>query len=307
MTEFQHTSYACSVTIWNPKKPTIMRSFTLVIALLLFSITSLFAQGWKAGIAGGTAAYLGDLQEDIWHQESLHPSIGIFGSYYFKDIIGLRGQLTIAHVAADDALANDAWRRQRNLSFRSDIYEAALLAEIDLTGMWPSLWIHPYAYIGVAGFYFNPQAQYNGQWHDLQPLGTEGQGTSIYPNRQPYSRFEMAFPLGAGLRFDVGRNWQVGVEVMYRKTFTDYLDDVSMTYPDMQVLRAENGDLAAALSDRTGEVVPDASTRQMGDQRGNAQAMDTYLTGSIVLIRRLGKNVKPDDVYGVQFGCPGKF
>lgn len=284
-----------------------MRNLIVTITTLLFFVGNLLGQGWKVGLSGGTAAYLGDLQEDIWNQESVHPAIGLSASYYFKDIIGIRAQGTIGHITGSDATSSESWRRARNLSFRSDLYELSLLTEIDLTGYWPHLWFHPYVFGGISVFHFNPQAQYNGEWYDLQPLGTEGQGSSAHMNRQPYSLTEIALPMGAGIRIDVGRDWQLGVEVTYRKTFTDYLDDVSLSYPNLAVLRAEHGDIAAALSDRTPEVMPDATPRATGSQRGNSLAMDTYLTGMVVLTKRLGKNIKPDDVDGVRFGCPSKF
>lgn len=283
-----------------------MRTLLLTTALLFSSII-LLGQGWKIGLQGGTTAYLGDLQEDIWHQESLHPALAISAGYYFKDIIGIRAQGFIGHITGADAVSNEPWRRDRNLSFRTDIYELSLMAEVDLTGFWPQLWFHPYAFGGISMFHFNPQARLNGQWHDLQPLGTEGQGLSAYSYRQPYSLNEFAFPLGAGIRIDVGNSWQLGFEVTYRKTFTDYLDDVSLTYPDLDMLRAEHGDIAVALSDRTPEVVPDANPRTAGSQRGNPLMNDSFISGMIVLTKRLGKNVKTDDVYGVRFGCPSKF
>lgn len=283
-----------------------MRSLLTTTIILLLATFSLQAQGWKVGLYGGTTLYLGDLQEDIWHQESLHPSLGISAGYYYKDIIGLRAQATIAHITGSDATSNESWRRDRNLSFRSDIYEFALMAELDLTGFWPDLWFHPYAYGGVAVFHFNPQARYNGQWYDLQPLSTEGQGTSAYPYRQPYSLNEIAIPAGVGMRIDVGNNWQLGVEVTYRKTFTDHLDDVSLSYPDINVLRAERGDIAAALSNRTPEVNADAPARQAGSQRGNALRNDAYVTSMVVLTKRLGDNVKRNKL-NKKFGCPTKF
>lgn len=282
-------------------------SFRIAIPFLFLCLPLVSqAQGFKLGAMGGTTAYLGDLQNDIWHQASWHPAIGIMGAWYYQDWIGLRAHFVMGHINGNDAMSPELAKRQRNLHFRSDIYEIALLAEVDLTGWMRQSIIHPYLAAGIAGFRFNPQARYQGTWYDLQPLGTEGQGTSYFPNRTPYALYELAFPLGGGLRFDLGQHWQLGVEVMYRKTFTDYLDDVSMTYPDLAVLAAENGSLAAALSYRTPELYPDAPNQAAGSQRGNALANDSYMTGTIVLIKRFGANVKQGG-YRYQYGCPGKF
>ncbi len=279
-----------------------MKTLLLTIVLLISGL-SMHAQGFKISAMGGTAAYLGDLQEDIWNQPDMAPSISLSAAYYFKDIIGLRASFTTAHVSGDDALSPVAGLRARNLHFRSDIYEVALMAEIDLTG-WTRTAVHPYLFGGVAGFHFNPQALYNGEWVDLQPLGTEGQGTSAHPNRKPYALYQFALPVGAGIRFDLGRDWQLGVEATYRKTFTDYLDDVSIAYPDLAVLAEENGALAAELSFRGDEVNPNAGQPGIGSKRGNPLMMDTYLTGGIVLTKRLGRNVKRPARYGRGYGCP---
>ena len=96
----------------------------------------------------------------------------------------------------------------------------------------------------------------------------------------------------------------MGVEAIYRKTFTDYLDDVSIAYPNLAVLAEENGSLAAELSFRGDDVNPNANQPSAGVQRGNPARMDTYLTGGIVLTKRLGSNVKPRNRRGKGYGCP---
>ena len=100
-------------------------------------------------------------------------------------------------------------------------------------------------------FNFNPKAENkNGEWISLQPLGTEGQGTTQFPDRKKYSLIQFAIPIGGGVKFAVSEHFNIILEYGIRKTFTDYLDDVGGTYADPQYLAMEDM-IAAQLSDRT--------------------------------------------------------
>jgi hypothetical protein len=57
-------------------------------------------------------------------------------------------------------------------------------------------------------------------------------------------------PLAVGLRYKLSLQWDLEIEVGYRLTFTDYLDDVSGKYPDPSSLK---NDQARQLSNRTAE------------------------------------------------------
>ena len=111
----------------------------------------------------------------------------------------------------------------------------------------------PYANVGIAGFHFNPRTFFRGEWYDLQPIGTEGQGINELDFREPYSLYEFAIPFGIGVKWAFSERWNLGLEYAARWTFTDYLDDVSRTYVDRNLLIEENGILAYQLSNRTGE------------------------------------------------------
>ena len=104
-----------------------------------------------------------------------------------------------------------------------------------------------YFSVGVGVFWFNPKALYGGTWYELQKLGTEGQGL---PNgAKKYSRISISIPMVIGVRFIVGKKMTIGLEYNFRKTFTDYIDDVSTTYYDNNLLKQSNGVVAAALAD----------------------------------------------------------
>jgi hypothetical protein len=67
----------------------------------------------------------------------------------------------------------------------------------------------------------------------------------------------------------------IGVEFGIRKTFTDYIDDVSKTYYDKQAISQANGTIAGFLSDPS----LNSSTPQtnLGSQRGDAVDNDSYM------------------------------
>ena len=225
-------------------------------------------------LTGGGMNYLGDLNDQSAFGE-VHPAGGLglrcrIDNRWSVRLQGVYGSIS----ASEDCIA------ARNLSFRSNIYEGALMLEFDFrpfgAGATESQWT-PYIFGGVAVFHFGPEALYTAadgtsSWVALQPLGTEGQGTTAYPARRPYQLTEAAMPFGVGLRLRMGKNFSLTAEYGFRKTWTDYLDDVSTTYVGADLLRAEatDGNLAAALADRS------ETANAVGIKRGDDSLDDWY-------------------------------
>lgn len=129
------------------------------------------------------------------------------------------------------------------------------------------------AFAGAGVFNFNPQAHYNNKWYDLQPLGTEGQG--IIPGKNKYSRISFDIPVGFCYYLKFSDLSKLGLVLTMRKTFTDYIDDVSTSYYDNNVLSEQNGELSAMLADRnlnreSGYLNPS------GSGRGNPKNKDNF-------------------------------
>lgn len=167
----------------------------------------------------------------------------LYGSYYPAEWLGLRVALNQGTLSASDAEAPNKGgaevdRLLRNLSFKSSVTEIYAAAEI-----YPTVFIEqydglmgkfrPYGVIGVGAFRFNPKAQdVNGEWVALKPLRTEGQGMAEYPDRKEYKLVQAHIPMGIGFKYYLKENMYVGMEVLHRQTFTDYIDDVSTGYID---------------------------------------------------------------------------
>ncbi len=256
--------------------------FTLLVAIPI----SLSAQ-LEAGVQVGVSNYLGDLAPSgLWTSlGETNFSAGAFARYNVGKWVSIKGALNYGKISADDSDGSPSeFKRNRNLSFRSNIFEFALTGEFNILGYQPynlERVFSPYVFGGIAVYKFNPQTQFEGEWFDLQPLGTEGQGIDGRP--APYKTLQVSIPFGGGLKYAINDKWNLGVELGFRKTFTDYLDDVSTSYVDLATLAANNGELAAELSWRGDEVNPDATPPNDGQGRGDSNDLDWYLISGITV------------------------
>ncbi|MEL6673773.1 MAG: DUF6089 family protein [Bacteroidota bacterium] len=240
---------------------------------------------FRVGVSTGTTHYLGDLDDDF-AVKFTRPGVGIQGSYRFNPFMMARLGFFQGWISGNDAVSNNVPRNRRNLSFRSPIQEVSLTFSFDFLptdrqyNYRPTY--TPYVFGGIAIFNFNPQAELGGRYYDLQPLGTEGQFLSD-PNGQlpePYALTQFAVPLGVGVRFSLSKRFDLELETGFRKTFTDYLDDVSGRYPDLEELEAQNP-VAALLSDRINtDLFPDGAASVNGI-RGDRTQQDWYIYSNV--------------------------
>jgi len=206
--------------------------------------------------------------------------------YFIKRNFSTRAILLFGFLSGDDASTEEPFRNARNLHFRATIFEASGMLEYFLMREEPGrnnpfsnqkFYLDLYVFAGLGITYFNPQAKYENTWVNLQPLGTEGQG--LEGKAAKYSRFTPVIPIGFGFAKKFKNYWSVGLELSYRKTFTDYMDDVSTVYYDNEAIRDAYGDVAAYLADPSD---PDSIIGTApGDQRGDSNQMDGYLTAVI--------------------------
>lgn len=245
----------------------------------------------EAGIFFGVSNYHGDLTPKVMEVQGYAPSFGAFGRYNFNGHLAAKLHFYKGILQGSDFNAQiTKGNRERNLSFRTDLFEVGLQMEYNFLDFQVSEKDHittPYVFAGVAGIYYNPQAEINGQWFDLQELGTEGQGLPGYAEK--YSKIAIAIPAGVGVKFNINHAANIGIEMGMRYAFTDYLDDVSTVYPDLKVLTEEVGEFAAALSYRTPEYDEDIAVDPEGLERGDAKTKDLYFFGGLTLSINIGK------------------
>ena len=239
-------------------------------------------------LSGGFANYYGDLQSKPLTLDQAHGAFGLGLKYDITEHFAVRGGLTYARVSADDK-NNKASLQFRNLNFHTRLLEANIMAEYALFSLQDRKFT-PYAFAGLAVFRFNPYTfDSTGGKYYLRPLSTEGQGLSAYPDRKEYKRTQLALPFGGGIRLRVSEKVTLAYEFGLRKTFTDYLDDVSTTYVDPAILLAEKGPKAVELSYRGGELKDgDPTYPEEGTLRGSAKSKDWYYFSGITVTIGIG-------------------
>lgn len=257
----------------------------ILIACLFISLPFLsIAQFWEGGLYGGISYYNGDMSTRLIDSKQLQPAVGAFLRYNPLDALSVRVSGGWARTASDMANTNPDYQYyeaflDHNLSFRTTIIEAAVMAEWNILGFDPynlRKTFTPYIFAGIGGFYYNPKAEYENEWHALRELGTEGQGMDGYDDY--YSKLSLAIPFGLGVKLAVNDIWNIGIDWGARYTFTDYLDDASTVYVSRpELLAGGKSELAANLANRMGEYRgSEPVIVETGTRRGNAESKDFY-------------------------------
>lgn len=266
-----------------------MRSTALYIWVAILTLGSLLgskpaqAQEWEYGVWLGFSNYFGDLNSHTSF-EYIGPGTGFFTRLNLNDRFAVKGGFNYGRVGFADEASPDPFQQARNLSFSSNILEVTAQFEVNFfryNKRKSHLNFTPYLLAGISGFYFNPKAELDGQKYALQPIGTEGQNT-VDSHSGRYKRISYAIPVGGGFKYSFHPAWTVGLELGVRKTFTDYLDDVSGVYP-MDVVAFGNvpNSVANALSDRSGEVGEPIGSP--GKQRGLSSKNDDFMFFGLTL------------------------
>lgn len=293
-----------------------------------FSESSSF---FEAGITVGPSNFLGDLGGRYGRGTTFLKDnnfqmtkfmVGGYLTYQPSEWLGFRLALNFGSIAGDDAIIKgkgglEEARKIRNSNFKSQIQEAFLAAEIYPTVFFeyePSdLYrkIRPYGLIGVGVFRFNPMGQdrTNGNWVALKPLRTEGQGFAQFPDRPEYKLTQINIPMGVGVKYFASETFSVAMEVVHRKTFTDYIDDVSKDYIDPALfyanLPASMAQLAERMANKTGDALGNFAIFQPGDKRGTPTNNDSYYSVNVKLGFRLAGN--SEKRWRNSTRCPVKF
>lgn len=250
-----------------------------ILVLLLLPL-GVFAQKHEVGMQAGLANYFGDL--NISGFGSARPMAGAFYRTNFDERWSLKSSFNFGQLSGDDKKSKNSFNRQRNLHFRTNVMEVAAMLEFNFLEFnkrkqnknWS-----PYFTIGIALFSFNPQAQLNGDWHYLQPLGTEGQTDESYSEVKKYRLIDFAIPIGGGFKYSINKNWNIGIYGGVRITFNDYIDDVGGVYASPLSLPEGSRGLAFQLADRSGEV--GESIGLPGKQRASSTKDDFYMFAGV--------------------------
>ena len=278
-----------------------MKKIALILTLTICTSVAFAQYKWDVGVNMGAANYLGEIggkektRRDFIFDMKLSQTksaMGVFARYKINKDISVRTAFGWYRISGADKYSTNPGRVGRNLSFQNDLMELSVtgqyvfydVADLGRTYRYRNDF-KAYIFVGVAGTYTNPKAEYQGSMVELQPLHTEGQGLAA-DAPAPYSKFIFAVPAGAGFYFTFSKKYRIGWEFNWRTTFTDYLDDASTKYPDPALL---NSPAAVALSNRNPELLPyvdgadiaDPQNYIAGAKRGDAKHNDSYLSTTI--------------------------
>jgi hypothetical protein len=277
----------------------------IILAFCCLPLT-VAAQNFHFSARAGIANYQGDLQAKriTFKQARFLGSLG--AQYDLSDHFTARTYFTLTSLQADDKKGT-ASMKMRNLNFQTKVFDWELGAQYNILSLNYSWWT-PYIFAGVGIYHFNPYTHNtDGAKTYLRPLSTEGEG--VVPGVKNYSLTQMSIPLGIGATYAINEDLRVGLELGYRKLFTDYLDDVSTTYVDQATLLSARGQTAVDLAYRGDEVgagaYPNAKT-----PRGGAKEKDGYYYMAITItVRSFIDQYKriaglPDYHRDKKVGCP---
>ena len=244
-------------------------------------------QEGEFGVGIGAAHYFGDLNTRAHLNRPKFAATAFFRKN-FGNYIAVRVGASFAQLGYSDIYnTHNEFMQRRNLSFNSNVWELALQGDFNFFRFMPGepgYNFTPYITFGVGVFNYDPFAMLQGQKYFLRPLNTEGQGSTLYPDRKPYGSMAFSIPFGAGVKYCINDRINIGFEIVHRVTGTDYLDDVSKTYVDPSVFPSlPNGDPSPAylLHDRSYELGDPIG--KPGIQRGIQTQKDQFATAIIYI------------------------
>ncbi len=262
------------------KKITAILSLVLGLQTANAQLMEPFVHQGEIGISAGVAHYFGDINPNSAFNR---PKIaaGVFFRKQISNYIGIRLSGDYALLGYSDIYSSNPVQVARNLSFNSNVWEISLAGDFNFFEFHPGFEGYnftPYLGLGVGVFSFDPYAYLGGEKYLLRTLGTEGQGSSLYPNLKPYSPLAICVPFTVGVKYALSASTNVFGEFTYRFTNTDYLDDVSGLYAPDAFPPLPDGSPSPAflLQDRSYET--GSSIGIKGRQRGNGVQKDAYAT-----------------------------
>jgi Domain of unknown function (DUF6089) len=255
-----------------------------IMVLILGTVTAdTKAQKIEVGVLVGGSYYYGDIVND-WQPNTISSAAGVFLRYHLSENLTVKGFGGYCRIGgADSNSTGSSYQKNRNLAFWADVYEGSVQFEYsfvkDITrGRRLRNRFIPYVFAGLGAFYYMNYA--NDPLYPLIPAKLWQLGTS----GTVYSQLSACIPFGAGVRYKITSNFNIGLEVGIRYTLTSWLDDVggptTFFVPEKQLLNGQS----KIMSDRSVE----QGYLYSGRQRGKIATNDIYVMGGLTLSYRFG-------------------
>jgi len=182
---------------------------TLFGSLLLIThfCSAQLLQHSEFGFGVGAFNYTGDLVRS-YNILNSRPAGTVFYRSNISKVVSFRTSLTGGKMAASDSRPIDSFATQRASSFNLFVLEASTAFEyhfLDWRDSKRRLRFTPYLFAGFGLFI----------------ISGNGPKNAVYSNVQP------AIPFGGGIKYVLNPKWYLAFELGVRKTFFDYLDNIS--------------------------------------------------------------------------------
>lgn len=266
-----------------------MRKLYILLLCLTFTFSLKSQWLWDYGFSLGASNYLGDIggkektRRDFVADMKLAETRwngGLFVRYRWRPKLSLKASFDYMRIQGDDKLSSNPGRHYRNFNFKNDIFELAATGEYffyedpDLGNTYRYRnSFRAYVFGGVGGFFTNPKSFYQGEWVKMRDYQTEGYA---------YKSVVLCIPMGVGFYFTFDKKHRFGFEANYRKTFTDYMDDISGNYPSTPPPDAYSQGLVLRSTQLSPQEISDNpgvyKSHTWGSKRGDKTHKDAYMT-----------------------------
>jgi len=265
-----------------------MKRTLLYSWVLLLSSASLWSQSYELGIGAGGTLFHGDVGAVGMNAVQ---GYGFLPSQPYANVT-LRRQFNWhwstrmnyyrGYLEANDLWAKDDFKSHRAIAVRTEVSEWSMMTEFNFwpytTGSKYKKTFYLFAGLGITSY--NPQGEWNNEYVDLRPLGTEGQQTDL-TDQLFYGNTTLTVPFGIGYRQSIGRDWSVATEIGWRRYGSDYIDDTSGDYVNSLDLLDERNAQAAYFSN------PGNVAYVPGLARGNANTRDWSIFAGVTIFYNL--------------------
>lgn len=189
----------------NSKLFFLLRTLSICIAVLTAQISTVQAQKIEVGGGLGVFNYKGDISPSFKFR-FFKPGGSLFFRYNPNQALSLRAELAAGLIGAADQYSKDPFQKARNMSFRTRITEASAVAEYNFLDYQEKRFAvnwTPYVFGGLGISKFKPDVV-----------------------TDSYKTNSLVIPYGVGIKYQIRRPWNIGLEYGTRKTFSDYYDNL---------------------------------------------------------------------------------
>ena len=177
-----------------------------LMACLLCTAKTSYGQKSEIGFGLGAFNYTGDLTRNF-QAGNFGPGATIFYRRNLNEAISIRAGITGGIIRGDDTPNFDILAQQRNASYSRGIIELSPVVEYHFLNYRENINIlnwTPYFFLGTGLTFFGST-----------------------DTDKDYNNLQIVLPFGVGFKYVLDRRWILGLEAGVRKTFFDYIDDVS--------------------------------------------------------------------------------